>query len=655
MAARQPAPAAPAAAAPAGRLSRSVAVIGAGAAGLAALRELRAEGHAAVAFELAARTGGVWVYDEADVDSDPLGAAPARRRAHGSMYRDLRTNLPRELMVVDARRFCGHAEVLAYLDAFAHAHGLHEHVRLSTRVLQASPLPHADGGAAGPRWRVRHVRLGPGGEPAGAVVSQDFDALLVCNGHYSEPNLPEDVPGAAAWPGRQLHSHNYRSPDAFAGQTVVVVGASNSGEDVSREVAAVADRVVVAARSWKNPEWAADPAPFGQRGNVSRRGMVTALRPDGGVEFAEGPALARADAVIYCTGYRYRFPFFEDDAATSGMSGGQHVPGLFRHMWVPSLPTLALIGVPWKVVPFPQFELQARLAARVLSGRAALPPPAEQAAAAAAEAAERRAAGVPLRWTHMMGEDQWEYDAWLADAAGPDVPRLPRWREAMYAAVGASKRAHPEDYRDSAAARGPAAAREMDGRKRAGLDGTEARATKRAARAAQAGAARAVQQESRDELAFAPRGGDGGPELPWWAGAPRGAGGALPRAARASESAGAISLAQWQQAEACQSRSAASLQRWAHPGGAHCPCSLSEADDDDSQDTANSSSSEGSAGAGALPERQQRLPAGGDGSITSARPLAASSAAFSFGPLPLDAPAAELVLAWPAAGASPGR
>ncbi|KAF8068235.1 Low molecular mass early light-inducible protein HV90 [Scenedesmus sp. PABB004] len=100
----------------------------------------------------------------------------------------------------------------------------------------------------------------------------------------------------------------------------------------------------------------------------------------------------------------------------------------------------------------------------------------------------------------------------------------------------------------SAAARGPAAAREMDGRKRAGLDGTEARATKRVARAAQAGAARAVQQESRDELAFAPRGGDGGPELPWWAGAPRGAGGALPRAARASESAGAISLAQWQQA-----------------------------------------------------------------------------------------------------------
>jgi hypothetical protein len=33
---------------------------------------------------------------------------------------------------------------------------------------------------------------------------QVFDALVVCNGHYSEPNLPE-VPGADQWPGLQMH------------------------------------------------------------------------------------------------------------------------------------------------------------------------------------------------------------------------------------------------------------------------------------------------------------------------------------------------------------------------------------------------------------------------------------------------------------------
>lgn len=60
-----------------------------------------------------------------------------------------------------------------------------------------------------------------------------------------------------------------------------------AGEDVCREVAAVADQVVVAARSWKNPEWAHDPKPYGPRNNISRRGMVSALHPDGRVEFAQ--------------------------------------------------------------------------------------------------------------------------------------------------------------------------------------------------------------------------------------------------------------------------------------------------------------------------------------------------------------------------------
>ncbi len=48
-------------------------------------------------------------------------------------------------------------------------------------------------------------------------------------GHYSEPNLPT-VPGEATFPGLVMHSHNYRTPEPFAGQTVLVVGASNSGE-----------------------------------------------------------------------------------------------------------------------------------------------------------------------------------------------------------------------------------------------------------------------------------------------------------------------------------------------------------------------------------------------------------------------------------------
>lgn len=57
------------------------------------------------------------------------------------------------------------------------------------------------------------------------------------------------------------------------------------------------------------------------------------------------------------------------------------------------------------------------------------------------------ASGQPLRYAHMMNEQQWAYNDWLAEIAGVD--KLAGWRPAMYASNAANKRAHPEDYRDT--------------------------------------------------------------------------------------------------------------------------------------------------------------------------------------------------------------
>ena len=65
---------------------------------------------------------------------------------------------------------------------------------------------------------------------------------MVCNGHYSEPRVPS-IPGADTFPGRQLHTHNFRDKEPFEGQVVVVMGASASGNDIVREIAEVADQV----------------------------------------------------------------------------------------------------------------------------------------------------------------------------------------------------------------------------------------------------------------------------------------------------------------------------------------------------------------------------------------------------------------------------
>ena len=69
----------------------------------------------------------------------------------------------------------------------------------------------------------------------------DVDAVMVCNGHYTEPRLPA-LPGQGSFPGLQMHSHNYRTRQPFSGKRVVVVGAAASGIDIGLEIAQVADQ-----------------------------------------------------------------------------------------------------------------------------------------------------------------------------------------------------------------------------------------------------------------------------------------------------------------------------------------------------------------------------------------------------------------------------
>jgi hypothetical protein len=42
----------------------------------------------------------------------------------------------------------------------------------------------------------------------------------------------------------------------------------------------------------------------------------------------------------------------------------------------------------------------------------------------AAHYAQMQAQGTPLRYCHMMSEQQWNYNDWLAEAAGPDVTKV---------------------------------------------------------------------------------------------------------------------------------------------------------------------------------------------------------------------------------------
>jgi hypothetical protein len=110
-------------------------------------------------------------------------------------------------------------------------------------------------------------------------------------------------------------------------------------------------------------------------------------------------------------------------------------------------PTLSFVGIPWKVIPFPLFELQSKWVAQVLSRRVALPSLEDMAAAVERFESQLEPTGAtPRRHAHCLGDDQFAYNDRLAALCG--VPPLPDWRRAMYKATGLNKRARPERYRD---------------------------------------------------------------------------------------------------------------------------------------------------------------------------------------------------------------
>lgn len=176
--------------------SKRVAVIGAGAAGLVTAHELRQEGHEVVVLERENQLGGTWVYSP-NTEADPLGLDRSRNCVHSSLYSSLRTNLPREVMGFraypfvakngsqrDARRFPGHREVLEYLKDFADEFGIIEMVRFRTGVCH---VRLADDG----KWKVKSKRKEEGDLEK---FDEVYDAVVVCNGHYTEPRIAE-IPG----------------------------------------------------------------------------------------------------------------------------------------------------------------------------------------------------------------------------------------------------------------------------------------------------------------------------------------------------------------------------------------------------------------------------------------------------------------------------
>jgi hypothetical protein len=436
-----------------------VAVIGAGAAGLAAARQIILEGFEPVIFEAESRLGGTWNYTE-ELESDPLGRDPDRYRVHTSMYADLRTNLPRDLMAFrefpfdglgggdegrhegrdEGLRFPPHIDVLRYLERYAESFSLVDRIRFACRVDNLVPLD-----ASGGVWIDR------GDEPAGWLVcstdaggsprEEQFHAVAIGNGHYAFPRVP-DLDGADLFEGRQLHSHSYRHPENYRDQRVVVLGARASGIDIALEIGKCAREVYLCARGVERRQ------SFFGRKNLSLGPSIESLEKGSTAVLSDESRIEEIGTLLYCTGYEYRLPFLDPAGVASPVVtvDDNWIHPLFLDLLAARAPTLGMIGLGNHIVPFPQYELQAKFYARMLAGRVAVPERVERERLAGLRVAEQRASGVAQRYFLQQGDAQFAYNDELARRSGVEL--LPPSFKEVYKAVEQARFRDPENYRD---------------------------------------------------------------------------------------------------------------------------------------------------------------------------------------------------------------
>jgi hypothetical protein len=379
-------------------------IIGAGSSGIASCQVLRTREIDYDCFEAGSQVGGNWRYQNDNNMS--------------SAYRSLHINTSRQLMQyaaypmpADYPTYPGHAQIAQYFDDYVDHFGLRETITFGTTV--ESVEPRSDGGF--------EVTIRSAG---GSKRTQQYGAVLVANGHHWNPRWPS-YPGEFS--GRQLHSHQYKVPEKFAGHRVLVLGIGNSACDIAVETSRISARTFLAMRRGAHvvPKYlfgmptdhlTTSPLAHGPlwmkrlglatmlrltRGRITAFGLpapdhrVLAAHPtisddlltrlghgditvkpnidrlDGNtVHFSDGSS-EEIDDIIYCTGYNITFPFLDSRVASSA----DNKISLYHRVVSPEYPGLFFVSLVQPLgATMPIAEAQSEWIADLLQGRATLPP-----------------------------------------------------------------------------------------------------------------------------------------------------------------------------------------------------------------------------------------------------------------------------------------
>lgn len=396
-----------------------VAIIGAGASGLTAIKCCLDEGLEPVCYERSNDIGGLWNYSDTVIEGQSCVMKSTIINTSKEMmcYSDF--PIPTEYPM-----FMHNTYVQKYFHLYADKFNLKKYIQFETEILNVSK--HTDFPKTG-QWVIKIKN-----KKSDKVQDLVYDAVMVCTGHHAEKHVP-DFPGLCNFKGKVLHSHDYRHPAGFEDKRVLIIGIGNSGGDMAVELSRIASKVFISTRrgSWvlnrisdrgnpldmmnirrimykikglvpkamletlvasklnarfdhaayslkpKHSIFAQHPMVNDEMPNRLASGTLT-VKPDikmfteRGVIFDDDTKEDNIDIVVLATGYIFGFPFFDK----SIVEVKQNRVELFKYVFPPQLEkyTLCIVGCiqPLGAI-MPISELQCRLATRVFQGKVTLP------------------------------------------------------------------------------------------------------------------------------------------------------------------------------------------------------------------------------------------------------------------------------------------
>jgi thioredoxin reductase len=379
-----------------------VCIIGAGSSGITAAKVLHDRAIPFDCFEKGSGIGGNWRY----LNDNGMSSAYKSLHINTSRDRMCYSDFP---MPRDYPDFPHHSQILAYFEAYVDHFGFRDKITFQTAVTHVSPV--GDG--------TYNVTVnGPTG-----TRTERYGAVMVANGHHWCPNLPE-FPGEF-W-GKSMHSHDYKTPEGMEDKNILVVGIGNSACDIACETSRIAKQTFLSTRHgahvvpkyilgrpldtygtpsmaylplWvqrllfksllfvargsqssygfptpkhpflsEHPTISSDVLNLVGHGKIKMKPNLTQLKGDR-VRFEDGTE-EQIDAIIYATGYKVSFPFFDPSLINSKEN---EIP-LYKRVVHPEHPTLYFIGLLQPLGPLmPLAELQSQWVAELLEGKVGLP------------------------------------------------------------------------------------------------------------------------------------------------------------------------------------------------------------------------------------------------------------------------------------------